>query len=86
MDNYIMVYLDNDQAKGMMLRATLSEILEQAPFLVQPHRSYLVNPKHAFKVKGNSQKAVLISDRIEETIPIARSSYKEVKNLFNSSL
>lgn len=82
-DNYVMVYYTDEQPKNKMLRAKLSEILSQAPFLVQPHRSYLINPKHSFKIKGNSQKAVLTSLLLEEAIPIARTSYKRIKNLFN---
>lgn len=82
-DNYVMVYYTDEQTKSRMLRAKLSEILSQAPFLVQPHRSYLINPKHSFKVKGNSQKAVLTSQQNEEEIPIARNSYKRIKCLFS---
>ncbi|WP_299211482.1 LytTR family DNA-binding domain-containing protein [uncultured Aquimarina sp.] len=82
-DNYVMVYYTNEQTKSIMLRAKMSEILIQAPFLIQPHRSYLINPTHAFRIKGNSQKAVLISQNFEAVIPIARTSYKTVKNLFN---
>lgn len=83
MDNYVQVYYKDPQFKSKILRAKLSEILTQAPFLIQPHRSYLVNPRHSFKVKGNSQKAVLILNQIEEAIPISRSSFKTVKDLFN---
>ncbi|WP_299444201.1 LytTR family DNA-binding domain-containing protein [uncultured Aquimarina sp.] len=82
-DNYVMVYYTNEQIKSIMLRAKLSEILTQASFLIQPHRSYLINPMHSFKVKGNSQKAVLISQEFEEVIPIARTSYKKIKDLFH---
>ena len=82
-DNYIMVFFTDSPTKNKMLRANLSDILEQIPFLIQPHRSYLVNPKHLFKIKGNSQKATLISEQIDEDIPIARASYKTIKNIFN---
>lgn len=82
-DNYVKVYYLDGQTKNRMLRAKLSDVLSQAPYLVQPHRSYLINPKHSFKVKGNSQKAVLTSQQNEEKIPIARKSYKRIKGLFN---
>jgi len=82
-DNYVQIYYDIDNLKSKMLRAKLSEILIQAPFLVKPHRSYLINPEHAFKVKGNSQKAVLVLRVIKEDIPISRISYKTIKVLFN---
>lgn len=82
-DNYVIVYYKNPQLKSKMLRAKLSDILIQATFLIQPHRSYLVNPKNSFKVKGNSKKAVLILSQLEEAIPISRASFKTVKDLFN---
>lgn len=82
-DNYVMVYYIDEHIKSRMLRGKLSEILSQAPFLVQTHRSYLINPEHSYKIKGNSQKAVLTSPHHEELIPIARSSYKKTKALFN---
>lgn len=82
-DNYVIVFSTDGQKKNRMLRASLSSILEQAPHLVQPHRSYLINPKQLFRIKGNSQKATLISELVEEEIPIARTSYKTIKELFN---
>lgn len=82
-DNYVKVYYSDGETKTMMLRAKLSEVLSQAPYLVQPHRSYLINPKHLFKVKGNSQKAILTSLQNEEEIPIARNAYKRINGLFN---
>ncbi len=82
-DNYVMVFYKSDTIQRVMLRGKLSAILTQAPFLIQPHRSYLINPKHVFVIKGNSQKATLISKEIEEAIPIARTSYKTIKNVFN---
>ena len=82
-DNYVMVFYEDGSTKNKILRATLSEILIQAPFLIQAHRSYLINPKQEFTIKGNSQKSVLISKKLEEVIPIARASYKMVKNRLN---
>lgn len=81
-DNYIVVFYMDGQIKNKMLRANLSHILTQAPFLTQPHRSYLINPDHSFTIKGNSQKANLSLDGLNEVIPIARSAYKMVKTLF----
>ena len=81
--NYVMIYYKDSQLKSKMLRATLSEILTQAHHLIQPHRSYLVNPNKPFKVKGNSQKAALVLSLIEDAIPISRASFKTVKELFN---
>ena len=82
-DNYLLVYYEDNGIQNKMLRATLNEIAKQIPFLVQPHRSYLINPKHDFKIIGNSQKAVLTSSSFKGQIPIARSSYKNIKALVN---
>ena len=82
-DNYVQVYYINEHLKSKVLRAKLSEILVQAPFLVKSHRSYLINPQHSFKVKGNSQKAVLILKELEEDIPVSRMTYKTIKSLFS---
>ncbi len=83
LDNYVQVYYNDEQLKSKILRAKLSEILTQAPFLIQPHRSYLINPIHSFKIKGNSQKSVLVLPELEEVIPISRTSYKTMRGLFN---
>lgn len=82
-DNYLLIYYKDKVIKNKMLRASLASLIKQAPFLVQPHRSYLINPKYDFKIKGNSQKATLVSSDFTEQIPIARTSYKKVKSLFN---
>ncbi|SEB84077.1 LytTr DNA-binding domain-containing protein [Tenacibaculum sp. MAR_2009_124] len=83
LDNYVVVNYKNKNIESKILRARLGDILSQAPFLIQPHRSYLINPEHSFKLQGNSQKATLTLTSIEETIPISRASYKTVKPLFN---
>lgn len=82
-DNYLLIYYKDKVVKNKMLRASLASLMKQAPFLTQPHRSYLINPKYDFKIKGNSQKATLVSSDFTEQIPIARTSYKKVKSLFN---
>ena len=82
-DNYSVIYYQDGDVKSKMLRASLAELASQAPFLIQPHRSYLINPKHDLKINGNSQKAFLSSINFEEHIPIARASYKSVKSLFS---
>ncbi|MBU2996177.1 LytTR family transcriptional regulator [Cellulophaga baltica] len=81
-DNYVIVYYKDEILSQKMLRSKLSNILNQAPFLVQTHRSYLVNSNLSFKIKGNSQKAVLISKFFKEEIPVSRASYKTMKVLF----
>lgn len=82
-DNYVQVYYVDETLKNKMLRASLSQIVTQAPFLIKPHRSYLVNPEHSFKIEGNSQKAVLVLKDLNEDIPISRTAYKNIKTVFN---
>ncbi|CAM1374569.1 LytTR family DNA-binding domain-containing protein [Tenacibaculum xiamenense] len=83
LDNYVVINYKNEDLESKILRARLSDIREQAPFLIQPHRSYLINPDHSFKLKGNSQKSSLSLSVINETIPVSRSSYKSIKPLFS---
>lgn len=82
-DNYVQVHYVDETLKNKMLRASLSQIATQAPFLIKPHRSYLVNPEHSFKIEGNSQKAVLVLKDLNEDIPISRMAYKNIKTVFN---
>lgn len=79
-DNYVQIYYHEDGIiQNRILRCTLAGILEQASFLWQPHRSYLINPKQNFVLKGNSQKASLSLSGLTERIPVARSAYSKVK-------
>lgn len=80
-DNYVQVYYkENDQIENRILRSTLSNIGEQVDYLLQPHRSYLINPYQKFYLKGNSQKAQLSIQGTNEVIPVARSAYRQLKN------
>ncbi len=79
-DNYVQIYYqEQGVTQNRILRCTLSQILEQATFLWQPHRSYLINPKQDFVLKGNSQKASLSLPGITDSIPVARSAYSQIK-------
>ncbi len=82
-DNYVKVYFKSGSIESVMLRSKLSAIQKQAPCLVQSHRSYLVNKKQLFQLIGNSQKATLILEDYDIEIPVSRSSYKILKNLFH---
>lgn len=79
-DNYVQIYYHEDGIiQNRILRCTLARILEQASFLWQPHRSYLINPKQDFVLNGNSQKASLSLSGLTDRIPVARSAYSKVK-------
>jgi hypothetical protein len=85
-DNYVQIYYqDTTGIQNRILRSTLGSILVQADFLYQPHRSYLINPKQNFELKGNSQKASLSLKGFSDEIPVSRSSYSKIKLLLQSS-
>lgn len=80
-DNYVQVhYKEGKEFKKEILRSTLANIGVQAGFLWQPHRSYLINLTQDFKLIGNSQKAQLAIEGYVDLLPVARSSYKALKN------
>ena len=84
-ENYVKIYyLEGAGVKNAIIRSTLASIKEQADFLWQPHRSYLINLSQDFVLKGNSQKSYLILDGMDMEIPVARSSYSKLKNKLQS--
>ncbi len=81
-NNYVFVfYLDEDIVKKIMLRNTLSNILRQAPFLIQSHRSYLFNPNKIKGLNGNSQNATLQLNSFDEKIPVSKTYFSQIKDL-----
>lgn len=45
--NYVEIfYLDNDILKTKLIRSSLKKILSEVDFLIQVHRSHLINPTH----------------------------------------
>ncbi len=45
--NYVEIfYLDNSKFKSKLIRSTLKKILSDFEFLIQIHRSHLINPSH----------------------------------------
>ncbi len=78
--NYVQVYyLKDEKVYNELLRNTLQSVHKQTSFLTQCHRSYLVNLFHVKKLKGNSQKSVLILNYIEDEIPISKKYYSQLK-------
>jgi len=80
-DNYVHIYFyKNNSLEQKMLRNTLKNIQKQLPFLVKTHRSFIVNPKYILHLKGNSQNAKLYLKSIQNTIPISKTYYENIKN------
>ncbi|WP_271784180.1 LytTR family DNA-binding domain-containing protein [Aquimarina algiphila] len=83
-DNYIIIfYKDEEVVKEKILRNTLSNTKKQLSFLLQTHRSYLVNPKFMKSLKGNSQNAKLLLENIDNAIPVSKTYFESVKKTIN---
>jgi len=70
--NYVEIfYLENEKLHSKLIRSSLKKILEDFTFLIQIHRSHLINPSH-FKSWRNSNTIILT--QIE--LPVSKN-YKE---------
>ncbi|MFB3390002.1 LytTR family transcriptional regulator DNA-binding domain-containing protein [Flavobacterium sp. LAR06] len=77
--NYVEIfYLENEKLHSKLIRSSLKKILDDFTFLIQIHRSHLINPTH-FKSWRNSNTIILT--QIE--LPVSKN-YKEniVNHLF----
>ena len=71
--NYVEIfYLENDKLHSKLIRSSLKKVQDDFSFLVQIHRSHLINPKH-FKSWRNANTIILT--QIE--LPVSRN-YKDV--------
>jgi len=80
-ENYSkIVWTDNDEVKEKLLRVTLKKIEDQIveDDIVRCHRSYIINTKVNFTIRGNSNGYCLESALVKHTIPISRSIGKEI--------
>lgn len=74
-DNYLDIYYSNGVVKRATIRNTLKivqDMLQQKPFFMRCHRSYIVNLQKVFKISGNAQGYKLHLNGIEETVPVSR--------------
>lgn len=70
--NYVEIfYIENGKLRSKLIRSTLKKNLEDFTFLIQIHRSHLINPSH-FKSWRNSSSIILT--QIE--LPVSKN-YKE---------
>ncbi|ABQ03717.1 LytTR family DNA-binding domain-containing protein [Flavobacterium johnsoniae] len=71
--NYIEIfYIENNKLHSKLIRSSLKKVLDDFGFLVQIHRSHLINPSH-FKSWRNSNTIILT--QIE--LPVSKN-YKDV--------
>lgn len=80
-ENYVKMYQEKDNTVHHdTFRSTLTAINNQAPFLQQCHRSYLVNVSKIKTVNGNSQNAKIEFTQGSLDIPLSKSYYKTIKS------
>jgi DNA-binding LytR/AlgR family response regulator len=83
-DNYVQVFfLEKEQLKSRMLRATLRKLEETLlhwPQFVRCHRTFVANFDLVEKVSGNAQGYRLHLHGVEETIPVSRNLNEMVRN------
>ena len=87
MQNYVTVwFLENEELKKEVLRATISSIEEQLSecSVIRCHRSYLVNVDAIENVSGNAQGLRLkLRDIPQEEVPVSRSFISEIRAILD---
>ncbi|MEM9896404.1 MAG: LytTR family DNA-binding domain-containing protein [Bacteroidota bacterium] len=77
-DNYADIhYLEREKILRKVIRAKLNDLLIAHPFLVQTHRSYLVNPIQV-KEHINSSKKLMLKLPGDYQVPVSRSKKSEI--------
>ncbi|MFD1601303.1 LytTR family transcriptional regulator DNA-binding domain-containing protein [Flavobacterium artemisiae] len=70
--NYVEIfYIENDKLRSKLIRSSLKKVQKDFEFLVQIHRSHLINPSH-FKSWRNSNTIILT----QMELPVSKN-YKE---------
>lgn len=81
--NYLEVYsAEKEGVKKKVIRNTLKNVVEQLsayPFLIQTHRSYLVNLQQIQHISGNAQGYHLQINGITESVPVSRNHISDFK-------
>lgn len=73
--NYVeIIYLDGGKIKKKLIRASLKNVLNEQPFLIQIHRSHLINPSHLISWKDSNnieltQMELPVSKMFKNNIP-----------------
>lgn len=84
-DNYSRIFwIDQGKLKSHLLRLTLKNLelqLEEGQFL-RCHRSFLINLSQQFILQGNSKQAFLSLPPQVQEIPVSRSEYPKIRELF----
>ena len=78
--NYVALYtLENGTPKKQLLRSTLAALVEQIPFALQVHRSYLINDTYVDQIQGNTRKGSVTLKHITEPVPVSPKHFAALK-------
>ena len=82
------VWLDKGEVHTKLLRIVIKKLKNQLilPHIIRCHRSFLINLKMPYTVKGNSRGYKLSSEYVDVEIPIARDKGKQVVNLIEQAI
>lgn len=85
-DNYIEVhFLHNNGPCKQLLRMTLRNALNELvefDYVLQVHRSYIVNMNRVLRLSGNAQGIKLHLESVTEVVPVSRNLTQTVKKIF----
>ena len=85
-DNYsIIVWSDAGKVKEKMLRVTLNQLetqLNEFSFITRCHKSFIINLRENYALKGNSKGYTFQSSFTPEAIPVSRSKGKNIISQF----
>ncbi len=86
-DNYVKVfYKEHGTVVSGLLRNTICNIIDivsEYPYIIQCHRSYLINVNEVSKVKGNTRGYQLVIKGVLDTVPVSRSKIARFREALN---
>ena len=88
--NYVCIhYYEESEIRTRQIRTTLKQLhksLDGFPFLVQTHRSYIVNIHHILSIERESSTGQFINmEGGKQRIPISRTNYEKINRLFSKN-
>ncbi|WP_062059150.1 LytR/AlgR family response regulator transcription factor [Aquimarina longa] len=86
--NYIEIYTQKkDQIATSFYRFSIQQIeetLNEFPFIIRTHRSYLVNIRNIEKSKGNARNYQLFFKGVDHTVPVSRNRFEKFNIAFKN--
>ena len=88
-DNYCTVHWHEDGVlQSRILRITIKKLVEQLrpfDFILQCHRSYLINLNETLQITGNAKGYFFESPNFPVRVPVSRSKNSYIKEMRNST-